>query len=64
MPGRFRNFLVYIFFMQTLTAPSPRLAQPLTKTRITSIDFLRGLVMVIMALDHVRDYFHIEGMTG
>ncbi|MDH5602895.1 MAG: heparan-alpha-glucosaminide N-acetyltransferase domain-containing protein [Cyclobacteriaceae bacterium] len=31
---------------------------PISTNRIQSLDLLKGLVMIIMALDHTRDYFH------
>ena len=37
-----------------------KLEKPLTATRIQSVDFLRGLIMVIMVIDHVRVYSGIS----
>ena len=37
-------------------------APPMPRTRVEAVDLLRGLVMVIMLLDHTRDYVHTDGL--
>ena len=36
--------------------------RPAGRARLDSVDLLRGLAMVVMALDHTRDYFHRSGI--
>ncbi len=45
-----------------LSAPAAS-APPARRTRIDSVDLLRGAVMVLMLLDHTREYVHRYGLV-
>src|SRR6478735_9876780 len=34
------------------------------RARVSAVDALRGLIMIIMAIDHVRDFVHRGAMAG
>ena len=47
----------------TLTAPSSAV-ETASKVRIGSIDFIRGAVMILMAIDHVRIFSGVHISAG
>jgi uncharacterized membrane protein len=46
------------------TGEQPSVAIHRRRTRVDAVDLLRGLVMVLMAVDHTRDFVHAAAMNA
>jgi uncharacterized membrane protein len=44
--------------------PTVETGRPVNRLRLDAIDVVRGAVMILMVLDHTREFVHADGLTG
>jgi uncharacterized membrane protein len=49
--------------MSSVLEPGAAVSVPVKRARIESVDVVRGVIMIVMAIDHVRDYFGYPGVN-